>query len=322
MSNKFQKYALEVLGNESEGVVRREAVGCIAQIYQHREIPEQSLDTVFSVLAHCAVNDFYWEVKVNALDFWNLVIIRQFEYQGMINGSFPLQTFSKEKKKIVTLNEKEIQLRLHKVLNELSLRGCLGILIACLQDSDLEVIRKVVTVVENMMAHFLKYNFFEEYKRMKQKEGETSSFRPVVDSNYSEVKSMFESVANVETQVRNAADFNKTTVVTVSQENGEICSDLILDSIRNSDDITLLSNTYKENLSLNQEPCNTGKIDENLFKKFATVSPNNFLDFVNNTNLKEVLNERSEWLHHTETFSTLLDDVLQSFGQSVDLDCY
>jgi BRCA1-associated ATM activator 1 len=52
----FQKYALEVLGNESEGVVRREAVTCIAQVYKHREIPEHSLDTVFSVLAHCAVS--------------------------------------------------------------------------------------------------------------------------------------------------------------------------------------------------------------------------------------------------------------------------
>jgi BRCA1-associated ATM activator 1 len=263
-------------------------------------------------------------VKLNALDFWNLVIDRQFVYQGMINGSFPAVTFSKEKKKIVTLNEKEIQLRLHKILNELSLRGCLGILIACLQDSDLNVIRKDVEVIENMMAHFIKYNFMEEYKKLKQKEGEgSSSFRPVVDSNYSEVKSMFETVANAETQVRNAADFMKTTEVTVSDKDGKICSDSILESIKNSDDITLLSNTYKENLNLNQEPCNMGKIEENLFKKFAAVSPNEFLNFIEKTNLKDLLNVQSDWLHHSETFSTLLDDILQSFeNNEIDLDCY
>lgn len=57
-------------------------------------------------MAHCAVNDFYWEVKINALDFWSRVICRQLSHQGMIDGTFPAVTFSKEHKKIITLNEK------------------------------------------------------------------------------------------------------------------------------------------------------------------------------------------------------------------------
>ena len=57
-------------------------------------------------MAHCAVNDFYWEVKVNSLDFWRNVICRQFCHQGMIDGTFPAVTFSKEHKKIITLTDK------------------------------------------------------------------------------------------------------------------------------------------------------------------------------------------------------------------------
>lgn len=101
-----QKYAVEVLGAESEGVVRREAVGLIAAIYSHQQIPQHCLDTIFSVMAHCAVNDFYWEVKVNALNFWSCVICRQLMHQGMIDGTFPAVTFSKEHRKIITLTDK------------------------------------------------------------------------------------------------------------------------------------------------------------------------------------------------------------------------
>lgn len=91
---------------ESEGVVRKEAVACIAAVYTHQQIPSPCLDTIFSVMAHCAVNDFYWEVKVNALSFWSTVICRQLSHQGMIDGTFPTVTFSKEHRKIITLTDK------------------------------------------------------------------------------------------------------------------------------------------------------------------------------------------------------------------------
>ena len=313
---------MEILGNESEGVVRREAVACITAIYNYQHIPAHCLDLIFSVMAHCAVNDFYWEVRVNALEFWCLVIQRQFVHQGMIDGTFPAVTFSKEHKKIITLNDKEIQLRLRKVLNELSVRGCLGILMACLQDSDLEVINKVVQVIEKMVKNLNKYNFIEEYNRKTVKTGSTK--KPVIDSNYAEFQSM-DSAKNVE--VRNTADVRKTTDVCMSPENGEIhtCTaiEVIIDQILQTDDITLLTDTYKENLSMNNcGPCNIGEIDEDLFKKFATVSSDDFLEFLISTDLQQLVRNKSEWLQHSETFSSLLDDVLRSFGQNVDLDCY
>lgn len=278
---------------------------------------------IFSVLAHCAVNDFYWEVKVNALDFWRAVICRQFTHQGMIDGTFPAVTFSKEHKKIITLTDKEIQLRLRKVLNELSLRGCLGILISCLQDSDLEVIKKVVTIVEKVMGFLNKYNFVEEYNKSKNGNSLNAPMKPVIDSNYSEFQNNL--AGTKEPSVRNNADFRKTTEVTIekSAENGECCpNDMIINSIVQMDDVTLLSSTYNANLTLTCEKVQLGQIEENLFKKFATVSADEFLTFVTKTDLQALIQNKSEWLQYSENFSSLLDDVLRSFGNTMDLDCY
>jgi BRCA1-associated ATM activator 1 len=303
-------------------VVRREAVGLIAAIYRFQQIPPQCLDMIFSVIAHCAVNDFYWEVKVNALNFWSTVICRQFVHQGMIDGTFPSVTFSKEHKKIITLNDREIQLRLRKVLNELSLRGCLGILITCLKDSDLEVIKKTVTVVNKLLGYLNKYKFIEEYNKS-EKGTSQNGMKPVMDSNYSEFfNSNLAGVLNP--AVRNNADFSKTTEVTISPETFDCCpDDMIIDSIVQEQDLVLLSNKYRQNCSVTCENMEElSYIDENLFKKYATVSADEFLNYITNTDLEMLVQKKSEWLHHSENFSTLLDDILRSFGQNVDLDCY
>lgn len=108
----------EVLVEESEGVVRREGVALLTAIYEKKKLvpPRDSLDRVFSVMTYCAVNDLYWEVKTNALKFWMEVMCRQFQHQGVIDNTFPSVTFSKEHKKIVQLTQKEILLRLTKVI--------------------------------------------------------------------------------------------------------------------------------------------------------------------------------------------------------------
>lgn len=322
---------METLGAESEGVVRREAVACICAVYKHQQIPPHCLDLIFSIVAHCAVNDHYWEVKVNALQFWRVVICRQFVHQGMIDGTFPTVTFSKEHKKIITLTDKEIQLRLRKVLNELALRGCLGIIVACLQDSDLEVVRKAVCVMKKFMGYLNKYNFVEEYFKSKNG-GSTSSHDvkvPVIDSNYADLKGVNLAAANGSI-VRNNADFNKTTEVCMEippTGNGKECPDdfpdaNVIESIVKDQDINLLSKVYADNLQVDCKHVKLGQIDENLYKKFASVTPDDFLNYVTKVNFDELIANKSEWLLHLETFASLLDDVLLSFGHQLDLDCY
>lgn len=210
-----------------------------------------------------------------------------------------------------------------KVLNELSLRGCLGVLVSCLQDSDLEVIKKVIVILDKMMSRLNKYNFVEVYNKSKKGTAETvGPIKPVIDSNYSEYGHKL--AGNVDPSVRNNADFSKTTEISISisNENGEICpDDTIIDSIVKCDDVTLLSDTCKASLKL-CEKAELGKIEEDLFKKFAAVSPDDFLDFIAKTDFNNLVQSKSEWLQHSENFSTLLDDVLRSFTSEMDLDCY
>lgn len=74
-----------------------------------------------------AVLDFHWEVKISALKFWKHVIKSHLSDQGVLDGHFPKVTFSKEHRKIVSLNETEIKRRLNKALDELMKQNCLGV---------------------------------------------------------------------------------------------------------------------------------------------------------------------------------------------------
>lgn len=78
-------------------------------------------------MATAVLYDLHWEVKVNGLKFWKNVIYTHLTDQGMLDGSFPNVTFSKEHKKIVSLDETEIKQRLNKVLDELAKQNCLGV---------------------------------------------------------------------------------------------------------------------------------------------------------------------------------------------------
>ncbi len=48
-----------------------------------------------------ALFDLDWEVKLQALDFWQVLVDESLTEQGMLDGSFPEHIFSKEKQKIV-----------------------------------------------------------------------------------------------------------------------------------------------------------------------------------------------------------------------------
>lgn len=109
-------------------------------------------------MAAAATIDLHWEVKKTALDFWDEVILECLKNKGMIDGSFPEVTFSKECRKIVTLTENEVQRRLNKVLIELSTNGCLTVLMGAVQDDcDVDVVEKAVVVTKKFVKLLNKY---------------------------------------------------------------------------------------------------------------------------------------------------------------------
>lgn len=78
-------------------------------------------------MATAAAFDLHWEVKIGALEFWIQFIKSHLSDQGVLDGHFPKVTFSKEHRKIVSLNETEIKRRLNKALDELAKQNCLGV---------------------------------------------------------------------------------------------------------------------------------------------------------------------------------------------------
>lgn len=82
---------------------------------------------MLGAMSVAAVFDLHWEVKTNALTFWDHFVKSHLTDQGMLDDSFPNVTFSKEHRKIMALNETEIKRRLNKALDELARQSCLGV---------------------------------------------------------------------------------------------------------------------------------------------------------------------------------------------------
>lgn len=106
---------IDIIHNETEAIVRSEAASLMCRIYEHQSFNQDIMDEVYKAMMRATVIDLHWEVKAKALCFWDKSICNRLQDQGMIDGSFPSVTFSKENRKIVTLTENEIKNRLNKV---------------------------------------------------------------------------------------------------------------------------------------------------------------------------------------------------------------
>lgn len=310
------------MANESEAIVRREGCLLMTTMYKHHKIPTNNLDLLFSTMAYSACNDLHWEVKTSAIIFWRAVIRTQFEHQGWIDGSFPTVTFSKDQKKIITLNEREILLRIRKILDELQLRGCLGVLLECLNDDcDFEVVKETVIVIKKVTVNLGKYNYVNQKEKL-EKHIVGPEKMPMIDSNYSEVKRT--SLSSIESpQVRNNADIFGTA----SCEDVEKSSDKIIEAIVNSKDVNLLASAYENQMKVNENTETASedeiKIDKDYYKKFH-ISIDVFLNKIYSSNLDEMIEQKNEWMSQAESFNSLLDDILSSFNESNcnGADCY
>lgn len=305
---------IQVIKSEYEGVVRKEAISLITCIYESQKVPANQIDSIYEALAVIAVHDLYWEVKVNAIEFWHCVIRRQLQYQGVIDGTFPSVTFSKENKKIVTLTQKEITLRLTKVLVKLSTFGCLGVLITSLEDrDDLLVVKKGVGVIKSLTEFLVKYNYWEE----------------VSDNHYGTVRSLSnESSTSIGKDVEMESTSKQTNPSEeMNVENEEMLNaDDIIQSIVSAQDINLLSKAYENQMNVEADgpTLQTNDEYEEYFKRIRKITPEIFLDTIKSTDLNDLLQTRTEWLSHTESFSSLLNDMSYSLQahESHDADCY
>lgn len=114
-----------------------------------------------------STQDFDTDVRKNALEFYEDMIYKHLKNQGMIDGAFPDITFSKESRKIVTLNDIEITKRLYKVLLELHENHCLIVLKeALLEDCCVSVVEKAVEITKKFRNILIQYKILSNPNEM------------------------------------------------------------------------------------------------------------------------------------------------------------
>ncbi|XP_008197116.1 uncharacterized protein LOC100141760 isoform X8 [Tribolium castaneum] len=282
----------DVLLNETEGIVRVEAATFMCVAYENQQFPKDTLDRVYETMIYASTTDLHWEVKVRALDFWDKVIKNHLQNQGMIDGSFPNVTFSKEHRKIVTLTDSEIRKRLLKVLSQLSSIGCLGVLMSAIKDDcDMEVSKTAAKITQRLVELFKKYNV--------RSDGSTPT-SPLPTENGMSTASVSSGIS-----VDESMD---------SPSNHHELNEDIIDQIVNSKDVCLLRNVYA--------PSEYSSVSNYDIQVRRVVTPNEFLQFTQQ-DLNTIISEKKNWLNGIEDLGSLLDDMLKTYEDDVNnMDCY
>ncbi|XP_044272399.1 uncharacterized protein LOC123016210 isoform X7 [Tribolium madens] len=282
----------DVLLNETEGIVRVEAATFMCVAYENQQFPKDNLHRLYETMIYASTTDLHWEVKVRALDFWDKVIKNHLQNQGMIDGSFPNVTFSKEHRKIVTLTDSEIRKRLLKVLSQLSSIGCLGVLMSAIKDDcDMEVSKTAAKITQRLVELFKKYNV--------RSDGSIPT-SPLPTENGMSTASVSSGIS-----VDESMD---------SPSNHHELNEDIIDQIVNSKDVCLLRNVYA--------PSEYSSVSNYDIQVRRVVTPNEFLQFTQQ-DLNTIISEKKNWLNGIEDLGSLLDDMLKTYENDVNnMDCY
>ncbi|GJQ72358.1 hypothetical protein Trydic_g3443 [Trypoxylus dichotomus] len=285
---------IKILSEETEAIVRTEAACLVKCIYEYQTFPVEMMDDVYKTMVSAATTDLHWEVKMNALDFWCKVILNHLQNQGMIDGSFPDVTFSKEHKKIVTLTEQEIKYRLSKVLHQLSQCGCLGVFVAAIQDDcDLEVMKKAAEKIKKIARLFNMYNMDKVYICPASPSASSSSTSSPKFNQLPQISAL------------------NTPPITPRMD----YSDEVIDEIIHSSDMNLLTNVYNPS----EVPI---RPVSNCNSNIINVSPEAFLSVLR-SDLDAMVNEKTKWLQNIDDLNSLLDDMLKCYNGDVNsMDCY
>lgn len=341
-------HLFDVLHNEPEGIVRKEALSTFTKLNSLRRITNRYRDNFYSTLVYCVVNDLHWEVKVEALKAWRSEMCNLLSNEGMIDGIFPPVTFSKEKRKIVQLNEKEINLRFSKILNELSQRGCLGTILKCLNDEcDVVVIREAKSLVKNLVDKLDEYNYtYASDTTIPTVNLNNQTSDNNIDIATTTLLSLNNSPSNKNDSTQNSPlsatiklETNSLEIVSGDAEIVELLdSEEIIESILDTKDITLLAAAYEQNMHINGEnkqsasshhQANYERKHKNKFyyRQFSNVSAKEFLAIVRRTDFEEEICKQDEWFLCNENLASLLEDILSLFEpesniERISADCY
>lgn len=253
-------------------------------------------------MTSAALADFHWEVQITALKFWKETIQTALSEQGMLDGTFPSVTFAKESRKIVTLNDKEIQKRLVKCLEELASIGCLTVLSVLLdEDTETEIMNAALTISLELLEILNKYKVPEV---LTANDHDKALFNEIVE----EIKCKREPGCNDDVDLNDAGK-----------------SESIIEGILNSSDLNLLANIYENQLTIEKEEVGEPiEVKPKLVLK-RLVTPTMFVYLLNSKDFKAIIESKRKWEGGIRSLSSLLDDVLgiYEYNDEVNtMDCY
>ncbi|CAK9816800.1 BRCA1-associated ATM activator 1 [Anthophora quadrimaculata] len=291
--------AINLFNNESEAIVRKETVILIKELYVHRKWPRNVIDSMSRGMATAAIFDLHWEVKISALEYWKQFIKSHLSDQGVLDDHFPKVTFSKEHRKIVSLNETEIKRRLNKALDELAKQNCLGVLLVTLEDdSDFEVCKTSAAIINKLKTFLLKYKLNEPLPQLPLPKDSAT-----IDTSY--VK--YELPDSIASSKSDQAFSNSSNVI---------------EEIVDANDANLLASIYKSSMKMDSE---MKKSEEKTLQSISCVTRQVFLQTIFNSDIDAYIEEKSRWLTtYTTSFESVLDDILTMYkqGDVNSMDCY
>lgn len=294
----FQIELIYILQHHPEGTVRKEVVSVLTEIFVNQKVSTKFQNLMYCVMSTAALSDQHWEVQMAAIAFWKKAIQNNLHNRGMIDGKFPAVTFSREKRKIITLNQEEIHKQLSSILNELAQIGCLYVLNQSMSDVNLKVEEQAYNVAKELIEILTNHNFnrvaetpvFEANKNIKT-ENEEKKYESCVPMDLS---CDFEIVNN---------------------------QDQVIDSIVNTTQTELIEKLYEDYVEVKNE-----RTAEEVLRhdtSYHVMNPNDFLDNFRNNDFLRIIEEKKNWNSGMKDLNYMLDELLSLDGlkSTIDLEC-
>lgn len=280
----FQEELVSVLKNNSEGIVRKEAANVLTELYVNQKVTHSLSEMMYKAMIAAAVDDLHWEVQLAALQFWRHAIKFQFSNRGMIDGKFPSVTFSREKRKIIMLNDREIEKIVISIMNDLSAIGCLTVLYKCLNEEwNIDVMELAYSVIKDLVQIL-------DYYRIEFVPSETKC--EDIDANY---ESFMECANDVE--------MNLCSPLHNTDNRNEVIENII-----NTSDAEIVLELY--NMSNEVKEKNLMECDNLFTKPVEFIDPYKFIQSFKAADHLAIIDSKKRWHSGPRNLDTLLDDLL------------
>lgn len=262
--------------------MRKEAANVLTEVFVNQTLTHTLSEMTYKAMSTAAMDDLHWEVQLAALRFWRHAIKFEFTNRGMIDGKFPSVTFSKEKRKIITLNDHEIEKILMSIMNELSSNGCLTVLHKCLNEEwNIDVMELAYSVIKDLVQ------ILDCYK-ITLAPGKPG--RADLDSNYESLIGANDIEMDLCSPPHKADNRNE-----------------VIETIVNTHDADLVSELH--NIS-NEVKTNVMECDNLFIRPFECLDHYTFIESFKAADYLAIIDSKKKWQSGSRNLDTLLDDIL------------